>query len=789
MASTEVIVLSSSPATSFIATTPPRPHLLAPMVSSPGYLSPSQLLAKKQPYPAASSRDPAIPEGAFQGFATASSLLRRAYAVRQDEEMINQGQGKAESSNKKRHITERSSKEKISKDKTLNEQPLLEKPARERKARVSKVASDSAPKKPRAPRKKALPREPEAVETVGHEDCQAGTKVKPGQKPRVKGVDRPKSKIKKVKVNKLTSEDDPAKVYHSTHDLKAWQVPGIEIGELQGMQAKDGSVQEDPIKLRPDKLEEDEFENPKELGLQKVLTRRRDWTPVRDTLQDRLALQSPLTFKQPEIGTEGPPCHANETGFGDLISGYNCAQSAEVTVNGNASKRNWDGEAVTKRRKLDIIRNTICHLPTTAPAKRTKSLKKKPQTVTAKATESYVPDQSADSPSLLCYLVAPMDQQDGEIETPVRVAEKQPVKNTRKKPGVKPTRSSDTKNKKKTSRIPTILPPEQALAASNDQDLLFGTSSQLARDDSPTFVRELQQAIEASEAVAESMQLTAPKSLAESIISGSSNTSNVSLMTSSRNLWSVAARNMDGTLLDAEVIDLVDTPQARTVRKEDLGKVEKNNASLNNKITIENSAWTVLDENTIPCNNEALSHPPQPPIDIDGFTPFPLPRSVAEAALRPRTKSRSPAKRLAPSMTDQPPAEVVDQKPDFKGYTTAKLSKAITAYGFKPRSVGKARPGWLYSLCRRTQTYQDLNPMDFRARTHQLQQSEKDGHLKPKIHQQSLTVLENPRPSREGVQEKPLYLPPRPALQKSAQPPPSSLHLPNREAPPKPPTN
>lgn len=349
MASTEVIVLSSSPATSFIATTPPRPHLLAPMVTSPGSLSPSQLLAKRQTSLAGGSRVSALPEGAFQGFATASSLLRREYAVCQDEEIINQGQGKAETSKKRQHITGRCSKEK-----TLNEQPPIEKPAKERKARVLKVASDSVPKKPRAPRKKALQKETEVVETVGCDDGQAGTVVIAGQKPRVKSVNRPKSKIKKAKVTKPTSEDDPAQVNQQTHGLKAWQVPGIDIGELQGRQAKDGSVQEDPVKLGIDKLQEDEFGNPEDLGLQKVLTRRRDWTPVRDTLQDRLALQGPLTFNQPEVGTKVPPCHANETGFGNLISGYNCAQSAEDTVNGNAPKRKWDGEAVTKRRKLEV---------------------------------------------------------------------------------------------------------------------------------------------------------------------------------------------------------------------------------------------------------------------------------------------------------------------------------------------------------------------------------------------------------------------------------------------------
>ncbi|KAJ9636393.1 5'-flap endonuclease [Coniosporium tulheliwenetii] len=93
------------------------------------------------------------------------------------------------------------------------------------------------------------------------------------------------------------------------------------------------------------------------------------------------------------------------------------------------------------------------------------------------------------------------------------------------------------------------------------QDILFGTSSQLAREDSPTFIRDLQQAIRESEACVDAEQVSeaAPVSVG----------STLALVRASRGLWSAAMRSFDDDLLAAEErntsdIDLInDLPSAK----------------------------------------------------------------------------------------------------------------------------------------------------------------------------------------------------------------------------------
>ena len=350
MASAEVIILSSSPTTSLIATTPPRPHLLAPMASSPGFLSPSQLLSKNQYLPTSGRRLTALGEGSFQGFATASSLLRQAYAVRQDEEITKQEQGNVNSLAKKQDVTEKAPKKNVSKKK-----PSIEKPAKEKMAKASNGGSDSVPKKPRAPRKKAQKQETKPAETANYDEGQSVAKIQPTRKPRArKRVDVAHANTKKAKVTKTTSEDTATKVYQTAEGFESLQTPNTDIGGVQERGVIDDLVQENPVKLGLGKGEEHGLEKPKGLGLSKVLARRRDWTPVKDGLLEQLTVQSPLTSKQSETDAEHPRCRADEAGFENLLSEYGYAKGAEGTVNKNAPKRNREGEAVTKRRKLDV---------------------------------------------------------------------------------------------------------------------------------------------------------------------------------------------------------------------------------------------------------------------------------------------------------------------------------------------------------------------------------------------------------------------------------------------------
>jgi hypothetical protein len=118
-----------------------------------------------------------------------------------------------------------------------------------------------------------------------------------------------------------------------------------------------------------------------------------------------------------------------------------------------------------------------------------------------------------------------------------------------------------------------VLSPETAIKSLDDQDLVFGTCSQLERADSPTLLQETQIALEESEkdASASSSHQTRDRELPQPF-------SVTNLTHTSRNLWAFAARDSEGLLRDVEVIELLDTPQApKTVTLPDGGTNKMDN--------------------------------------------------------------------------------------------------------------------------------------------------------------------------------------------------------------------
>src|SRR5699024_539682 len=77
----------------------------------------------------------------------------------------------------------------------------------------------------------------------------------------------------------------------------------------------------------------------------------------------------------------------------------------------------------------------------------------------------------------------------------------------------------------------------------DEQDLVFGTCSQLEREESPSSLRDMQTAIRDSEASMHSEHRTQSSSFE---------------LGSTRNLWSVAARDSEGSLVQAEMLNMVD---------------------------------------------------------------------------------------------------------------------------------------------------------------------------------------------------------------------------------------
>jgi hypothetical protein len=136
--------------------------------------------------------------------------------------------------------------------------------------------------------------------------------------------------------------------------------------------------------------------------------------------------------------------------------------------------------------------------------------------------------------------------------------------------------------KKKTSKKTTakskepeyiILSPDAVTKTLNNQDILFGTCSQLETDDHPTFLRETQKAIAASENDTEFNKLLGQAS------TSASSKGIVSRFTGSKSLWSAATRNSDGFVVQPEILDMTNSPEIRSLRRpaaiENVGSSQK----------------------------------------------------------------------------------------------------------------------------------------------------------------------------------------------------------------------
>lgn len=322
----------------------------------------------------------------------------------------------------------------------------------------------------------------------------------------------------------------------------------------------------------------------------------------------------------------------------------------------------------------------ICQSSEPTKSKRSKSPKKKPQTVTAKATAPFAALEKKPENNLLQYLA-----QDTPSDFIHRRDEQQPVDKPKCRSSTKTASKAKTATAKATKankQAPILLPPDKALENAMDQELLFGTCSQLARDDSPTFVKDLQQAMKESESIVLDTPEAKQGGVTASIASGSTNGSTLSLFTASRSLWSAAARDLGGSLQEAEVVDLTKTPKPKPLTKV-LDPLSRPHLPMKQTKTVAkpsngtgtSDGWTNVDD---------IPSPEHPQLETEAERL--VPKSLAEAALRNRPKSRSPVKksRAMEKTQNATTEEVPSGMPNYKGFTASDLAKEIKSYHFKP---------------------------------------------------------------------------------------------------------
>ena len=439
------------------------------------------------------------------------------------------------------------------------------------------------------------------------------------------------------------------------------------------------------------------------LGLEEAVRRRRDWTPIEDTADCSVAPYSveeaPKGESKLQDSTIGESRFKHMKSF---LGDYQYAHKISEVMTKPEITRRSTGEASTKRRKVEVgwygpdnrlrlIENQLipvsfAPLPEVTKLK-SKCPKKRPQTVTGKATAPFISVDELEPNGILEY-VAP--KSNSEILNEVNNVETGHL--SKGKVRQKKTSKGKTTREKPSKTAPVLLPPEAALRRADKQDLLFGTSSQLASDESPTYTRELQQAIAESESFDSTTLPAHDGAITLGTVLGSTIGFNTSLHTASRNLWSAAARNQNGALQDAEFVDLSITPKPRVSRHGDVSQVRpaQTDNSIESCLIVNqqprevDSGWTTIDDSpkgpgTADTNSISTSSQAHQNVQI------PIPMSLAEASLRNRPRSRSPIKNSGGNaQKEQCVQEKPQGMPNYRAFTTAELTQGIAAYGFKP---------------------------------------------------------------------------------------------------------
>ncbi|PHH82204.1 hypothetical protein CDD82_6691 [Ophiocordyceps australis] len=275
------------------------------------------------------------------------------------------------------------------------------------------------------------------------------------------------------------------------------------------------------------------------LNLEPATSRRLSWTP-------------PVPGSVVILDSDDGPADAQGSGgsrqghavpqqtFGSILAPFRRCQDLQQPTLVVPDESSATGK---KRKSIEPAPSTGAHAPRSprAPSKppRKKAVRKNPQTVTGLATAAYR---------------APIQVDDGCQENALaqvvdKIAKDQPRKRTtkpRKKKEVLPAK-------------PMLLSPAAALRQVAQQDFIFGTSSQLVREQSPSLPRNLEASRRPS------------SQLDQGDLETPINSDALEQLERRQTLWDAGARDEDGELFDFQLHNMPDCSLQRTQESDPFG--------------------------------------------------------------------------------------------------------------------------------------------------------------------------------------------------------------------------
>jgi hypothetical protein len=382
-----------------------------------------------------------------------------------------------------------------------------------------------------------------------------------------------------------------------------------------------------------------------QLHLDEAMRRRMDWTPPKETACENLTILDDIG----EPGKEGGPNTMG--GFGKLLSDYSFSalapSSRDLPQNAN--------NGPTKRRRIELEHPQIQQLASgkpyslsdhsstddSAPGKSKKATKAKPKkftTLTARMTAQYAQNNTQEDEETVMDCV----------------------------PGIRATKTKRGKSKGTDKDSPfTLLSPEAAVEFVNDQDLVFGTCSQLEREDSPQTLREMQQAIRASESLSYQQETRDSVHSHNTRATREPSIRSVSRMTGTKNLWNVASRDSEGSLVQSKELNVIDLTDLPELPAKSIAKLAK-------------PAPKALDTNWFELDFADIDSPPEKKqLKTKSNS------NVQSEASATATLAKEARAGLIEPATSQQTDPQVPQIPQYAGFTDAELSKQIATFGFK----------------------------------------------------------------------------------------------------------
>jgi hypothetical protein len=389
------------------------------------------------------------------------------------------------------------------------------------------------------------------------------------------------------------------------------------------------------------------------LHLDEALRRRRDWTPPRETCP-----QLDNTMENNGTNPDETRESSAKSGFGGILTDYNYSGSGSDSRDISANEG-----GPTKRRRIELVdpqcqpwrnqsfeEDILVQGDTSSsssssgrPPKRKPKTQKRLTTLTARVTAQYT---SKDVEDL---------EEDPSADDITQYITKSNSRGSKKQ-------SAD----KDPELI--VLSPEAAFKALDQQDVVFGTCSQLERDDSPETLREMQRAIRESESLAFGEKGTDFSSGLGQTARIESTSGSMSRFAGARNLWSVAGRDKAGSSVQAQTVEKVDLTDASHVN------MKKHAPQRRPKLDLSDDEWIDLDDGKSGTSQQMISS------STKALEPQADPDPPTTAVPAPPVQDAQRAVATSHQTT------VVSQQapmPQYSGFTDAELSRQVAAYGFK----------------------------------------------------------------------------------------------------------